>query len=374
MVGNWRQPLLLALLGTLAACGGNEAVPAGDNLAATSNAAAAAKPPLALSAAEFARIGVTFAPVESVSELPVATVPATLAPPPNARVAVAAVIPGVVTRTMVVEGDSVRAGQPLATVAAREMFTLAAGIDQAAARVAVARANDRRLGQLAREGVIAGSRADEARAALREAEAELNEQRRIVRLVNGSPNRGSYTLTAPIAGKITSATITTGSPVSEATSAYVIDAQGRYELTAQLPERLLGQVRPGMKVRVPASSGEDVRGEVTSVGTVIDPQTRSATLRARLPASAGVVSGRAVSATLYAPAADGGAIAVPAAAVTDVDGKPSVFVRTPQGAAVRTVATGDRADGRIVIRSGLRAGEQIAVAGVSELKSIAGQN
>lgn len=282
-------------------------------------------------------------------------------------------IPGVVTRTMVVEGDSVRAGQPLAIVAAREMFTLAAGIDQASARVAVARANDRRLGQLAREGVIAGSRADEARAALREAEAELNEQRRIVRLVNGSPNRGSYTLTAPISGKITAATITTGSPVSEATSAYVIDAQGRYELTAQLPERLLGQVRPGMSVRVPAASGDDVRGEVTSVASVIDPQTRSATLRARVPASAGVVSGRAVSATLYVPASDG-AIAVPAAAVTDVDGKPSVFVRTPQGAAVRTVATGDRADGMIVIRSGLRAGEQIAVAGVSELKSIAGQN
>ena len=373
MVGNWRQPLLLALLGALAACGGNDAAPADGNEAATSNAAAAGKSTLALSAAELSRIGVTFAPVESVSELPVATVPATLAPPPNARVAVAAVIPGVVTRTMVVEGDSVRAGQPLATVAAREMFTLAAGIDQASARVAVARANDRRLGQLAREGVIAGARADEARAALREAEAELNEQRRIVRLVNGSPNRGSYTLTAPIAGKITSATITTGSPVSEATSAYVIDAQGRYELTAQLPERLLGQVRPGMTVRVPSAAGDDIRGDVTSVGTVIDPQTRSATLRARIPASAGVVSGRAVSATLFAPA-PGGAIAVPAGAVIDVDGKPSVFVRTPQGAAVRTVATGDRADGRIVIRSGLRAGEQIAVAGVSELKSIAGQN
>ncbi|MFZ3484909.1 efflux RND transporter periplasmic adaptor subunit [Sphingomonas sp. 3-13AW] len=372
MIRTGRWPLLLALFGALSACGDKpeSAAPEQGNAAAS---AAASTSPLALSAADFARIGVTFAPVESVSELPIATVPATLAPPPNARVAVAAVIPGVVTRTMVVEGDSVRAGQPLATVAAREMFTLAAGIDQASARVAVARANDRRLGQLAREGVIAGSRADEARAALREVEAELNEQRRIVRLVNGSPNRGSYTLTAPISGKITSATITTGSPVSEATSAYVIDAQSRYELTAQLPERLLGQVRPGMTVRLPGNAGDGIRGEVTSVGTVLDPQTRSATLRARVPASAGVVSGRAVSATLFAPA-PAGAIAVPAAAVTDVDGKPSVFVRTPKGAAVRTVETGDRADGMIVIRAGLRAGEQIAVAGVSELKSIAGQN
>jgi len=360
---------VLAVLGLLAACGGQENATAGEDAAGVAGEGASKASPLSLSAAELARIGVEFAPVENVTELPLATVPAMLAPPPNARVAVAAVIPGVVTRTMVVEGDSVRAGQPLAVVAAREMITLASGIEQASARVAVARANDDRLGQLAQEGVIAGARADEASAALREAEAELHEQRRVVRLVNGSPRQGTYTLTAPIAGKITSALITTGSPVSEATSAYVIDAQSRYELTAQLPERLLGQVRRGMTVRLPG----DVRGEVTSVGSVLDPETRSATLRARIPASVGVVSGRALSATLFVPAAEG-AIAVPAIAVTEVDGRPSVFVRTKDGAAVRAVETGSRAEGRVVINSGLRPGEQIAVSGVSELKSVAGQD
>lgn len=359
---------LLALLAVLAACSG------GESDAGNAAGAEAAKPALAagvraLSNAEMTRLGIRFAPVESVNELPVATVPATLAPPPNARVAVAAVMPGVVTRTLVVEGDTVRKGQPLAVIAAREMFSIAAGLEKASARVAMARANDRRLGRLAREGVIAGARADEARAARQEAEAELNEQRRIVRLVNGSPASGSYTLTAPIAGRIASASIQTGSPVDETTSAYVIDAVSRYELTAQLPERLLGQVGPGIAVRLPG----DVRGVVTSVGTVLDPHTRSATLRARVPAGAGVVSGRALPATLFAPA-PAGAIAVPAGAVVEVDGKASVFVRTPQGFAVRAVRTGDQADGRIVIREGLRAGEQIATAGVSELKSIAGRD
>lgn len=359
---------LLALLGVLAACSGGEG--GAGNMAATETGKPAAPAGvLTLSAAEMTRLGIRFAPVESVDELPIAMVPATLAPPPNARVAVAAVIPGVVTRTLVVEGDTVRQGQPLAVVAAREMITLAAGIEQASARVAVARANDRRLGQLAREGVIAGARADEARAALREAEAELGERRRIVRLVNGAPASGTYTLTAPIAGKITTASIQTGSPVSETSSAYVIDAVSRYELTAQLPERLLGQIRPGMAVRLPGN----VRGEVTSVGHVLDPQTRSAILRARVPAGAGVVSGRALPATLFA-SAPAGAIAIAAGAVVDVAGKPSVFVRTAQGVAVRAVRTGDRADGRIVIREGLRAGEQIATAGMSELKSIAGQD
>lgn len=361
---------LLALAGALAACSGgaDEAGEAG-NAAAGEAAPAGPAGTMMLSAAELVRIGVRFATVEPVSELPIATVPATLAPPPNARVAVAALLPGVVTRTLVVEGDDVRRGQPLAVIAAREMVTLAAAIEQASARVAVARANDRRLSQLAREGVTAGARADEARAALREAEAELNEQRRIVRLVNGSPASGSYTLTAPIAGKITTASIATGSPVNETTSAYVIDAVSRYELTAQLPERLLGRVRPGMAVRLPG----DVRGEVTSVGATLDPQTRSATLRARVPAGAGVVSGRALSATLFAPA-PAGALAVPSDAVVALDGKPGVFVRTGGGVAARAVEVGDRADGRAVIRAGLRAGERIAVAGVSELKSIAGQD
>ncbi|WP_232492346.1 efflux RND transporter periplasmic adaptor subunit [Novosphingobium kaempferiae] len=366
MVLNRHLPLL-ALFAALSACsGGGEAE--GD-AAQREAAAAPAKGALPLSVQQMERLGIRFAPVDAATQMPVATVPATLAPPPNARVAVAAVIPGVVTRTLVVEGDTVRQGQPLAVVAAREMFTIAAGMEQASARAAMARANDRRLGQLAREGVIAGARADEARAALREAEAELNEQRRVVRLVNGAPGSGSYTLTAPIAGKVTQATIQTGSPVNEATSAYVIDAASRYELTAQVPERLLARVRPGMTVRLAG----DVRGEVTSVGSVLDPETRSATLRARVPAGAGVVSGRAVSATLLSPAPEG-TVVVPAAAVVDVDGRPAVFVRTAKGATVRPVEVGDRADGLIVVRSGLRAGEQIAVAGMSELKSIAGQD
>lgn len=366
-MSDYRLMPALALLGALAAC-----APGEDN--ARNEAAQTAPPSTAngaatLNAAELERIGVRFAPAEIAAEVPIATVPATLAPPPNARVAVAAVIPGVVTRTLVVEGDSVRQGQALAIVAARELFTLGAGIEQAAARAEFARANDRRLSQLAREGVIAGSRADEARATLREAEAELSEQRRIVRLVNGAPGKGSYTLTAPIAGKITTASIQTGSPVSESTAAYVIDAVSRYELTAQLPERLLGEVRPGMAVQLPG----DIRGEVTSVASVLDMETRSARLRARVPAGPGVVSGRALPATILAPA-PAGSLVIPAAAVVDVNGKPTVFVRNARGVAPRPVSVGSPADGRILVRSGLRAGEQIAISGVSELKAIVGQD
>jgi cobalt-zinc-cadmium efflux system membrane fusion protein len=45
------------------------------------------------------------------SEVPLADLPVTIAPPPNARVAVAATLPGTVLRTLVVEGDACRAGR-----------------------------------------------------------------------------------------------------------------------------------------------------------------------------------------------------------------------------------------------------------------------
>ncbi len=360
----YRLPLLLAVLGMVAACSGADGE-AEEATTATQPAKAATPGMLAISAAQMTRLGIRFAAVEAAGEVPVATVPATLAPPPNARVAVAAIMPGVVTRTLVVEGDSVRRGQALAVIAAREMFTIAAGIEQASARVGAARASDRRLGQLAREGVIAGARADEARAALREAEAELNEQRRIVRLVNGSPAAGSYTLTAPIAGTITRASVQTGMPVDGASAPYVIDAAGRYELTAQLPERLIGTIRPGMTVML-----DGVSGTVTSVGATVEAETRSALLRARIPAAPGLVAGRATTATLLKPA-DGTAVAVPSAAVVVIDGRPVVFVRTPAGVVRRAVTSAGAAGGRAVLTAGVKAGEQVAVAGTSELKALA---
>jgi cobalt-zinc-cadmium efflux system membrane fusion protein len=361
-----RLPALL-LLGLCSACsGGSETADSAASEAEASAAPRLVNGLIALDSGQLARTGIRFEEAKAARQVPVATLPATVAPPPNARVAVAAIIPGVVTRTLVVEGDSVRAGQPLAIVAAREMFTIAAGIDQASARVAVARANDRRLGQLAREGVIAGARAEEAHASLREAEAELNEQRRVSGLVNGSPSRGTYTLTAPIAGKVTSATVQAGSPVSEATSAYVIDAASRYELTAQLPERFIGLVRPGMTIRLDG----DISGEVTSVSTVLDPQTRSATLRARIPAAPGIVSGRATAATVLAEAPEG-AVIVPSHALVEVKGAPTVFVRTPKGVSPRSVRTGMTTGGTTIILSGIRPGEQIATTGTAELKSVA---
>lgn len=323
---------------------------------------------LIVGAAQAKQFGISMTAAAPALETSLATLPAVIAPPQNARQAVAAPLPGVVMRTMVVEGDSVRRGQPLAVVASRDVLSLSGDLSRAGARLGVAQSNARRLSQLNSEGIIAGARADEARAIAAEARADVSEKSRILRLVNGHGASGTYTLVAPIAGRVTGATIQVGSPVDGTTAPYVIDAVDRYEVQAQLPERLVGVVRPGMTIRLGA-----LQGTVTAVGSTIDPATRSAMLKAALPAGSGVVAGGATSITVFGPA-PAGAVVVPAAAVTSLDGHEVVFVTGPNGFDIRKVVTGETSDGSIVLLNGVRPGERVVTSGTSALKALAQAN
>ena len=332
----------------------------------SSEAGQAAPGVLPVDRKQAAQLGIRLAPAVTASEAPIAVIPAVIQPPANARVAVAATFPGTVLRTLVVEGDSVRRGQPLAIIASRDVLTIGADLSRANARRGVAEANAARLSLLSREGIIAGARADEANAIAAEARADVSEKSRILAMVGGHGASGSYTLTAPIAGRVTSASIQTGNPVDGTTAPYVIDATDRYEVVGQLPERLIGQVRPGMSVRLLPN----LTGRIVAVGTAIDPATRSAGLKAEIPAGPGVVAGRATSIVIVGPA-PAGAVSVPDTAVTMIDGKPVVFVTARGGFAVRAVTGGGGSDGRTVLLSGIRPGEQVVVSGTSALKALA---
>lgn len=333
------------------------------------NVSAANPPPddlLELTPAQVQGLALKFVGAADAGEYLIATLPAVIAPPPNARVAVAATFPGIVLQTLAVEGDAVRRGQPLAIIASREVLTLSADLASARARLAVASANAKRQDTLSKEGIVAGARAEEAVAALQEARAELNEKSRVLEAVNADGAKGTYTLTAPIDGAVASSKIETGAPVDGMTAAFVVDATDRYEVQAQVPERLVGKIAPGMRVAVDGT----IEAKVTSVGKAVQPGTRSAALKATIANGTGLVAGRTTMASVYAPAS-AGAVKVPRAAVAEVDGETVVFARAAGGVAVRKVATAPIRGPDVVIMSGLKAGEEVAVSNVSELKSMA---
>lgn len=323
---------------------------------------------IALTGDQITALSLRFATAEPALTEPIAALPAQIAPPPNARVAVTAQLPGIVTRIHVVEGDVVRTGQTLATVSSRDMVSLGSDLARARARLAVARASAERIGQLNREGIVAAARLDEARATLREAEIDVQERTRLVGMANGS-SAGSYALTAPIGGRISAMTIETGKALDLGAAPFVIDGAGPLQARAQLPQRLIGRVHPGMRV----IAGPGLEGQVVAVGTALDPQTRSATLTARFPASAELRSGQSLTLSVLGPAPDG-AVRVPTAAIARLGDSTLAFVRTKAGVVARPVRLGEGgsgADGAQVVLSGLKPGEQVAVSAVSELKSLA---
>lgn len=323
-----------------------------------------------LRADQIRALGVTFAVAEPTDRMQIAELPARIVPQPNARVAVAAQLPGVVTRILVVEGQDVRAGQPLATVSSRDMVSLTAELSRARSRQAVARAQAARLGQLAREGVIAPARADEAAALARQSDIDVAEQSRLIGLAHGGSGGGAgYTLSAPISGRISSMTAESGKALDTGSAPFVIDGPGALQVAAQLPERLIGTVQTGMTVRI----GAEGTGTVIAVGSTIDPATRSASVTATVPASPGVMAGRATSVVIEGPA-PAGALRVPAGAVAELDGRKIVFLAVPGGVRVQPVTVAEGGGANVVVTGGLERGARVATAGVSELKSLAGAN
>lgn len=316
------------------------------------------------------RLGIGLATARQASDLPLGTVPATLTLPPDARVAVTSPFAGTAVRVMVVPGQVVARGEVLALVHAPEAVRVGGELARAEADLRYARAQAARLDTLAREGIVAGARADEARAALGRSEASSRENRRLLAL-GGVGGDGSVALRSPIAGRVASVTIDTGAAVGGGGPApFIVENVSALTLDLQLPERLAASVRPGMRVEIrPAADAAPVAGRIVSVAPSLDPQTRSATARATLADAGELASGKSVNAVIFDAGGRVG-VGVPTTALAHGEGKDRVFVYSGGRFVARDVTVVAEASGQAFISAGLRPGETVASSGVAELKSL----
>lgn len=324
-------------------------------------------------AAPFANVETVQA--ESASAVPLGSVPATVTLPPEARVAVTSPFPGAAVRVFVIEGQDVSRGQPLALIRAAEPLRIGADLARAQSAVQLAEARSARLVQLADEGIVAQARADEARAELEQARVTVAENRRLASYAGAGPD-GTITLRSPISGRVAHVGVDAGGPIDQMNAPFVVETAGSYLLDLQVPERLAGEVRPGMaiEVSVPAGNGEmiPVRGSIISVAPSIEVQTRSIMAKARIGAAPGLVAGQNVMVVIVGQSEPGGA-AVPARAVTRIGGRDHVFVQAEGAFAPRPVTVASIAGDRAVISAGIRPGDVVAVSGVAELKAAAAE-
>lgn len=326
-----------------------------------------------LSAQQLRRLGIQTVSAEVAADVPMGTVPAAITLPPEAQVAITAPFDGAIVLLHVIQGQQVSAGQPLATVRSREPLQYGAELARAQARLGLAEASASRTRQLVDEGIIAGARADEMNAAIRVARTDVAENARILRQA-GASSAGEVTLRAPISGRVATMTAQVGGPVMATSAPFVIENSSAFTLDLQLPERLAGKVRPGMRIVVPASGAmPEIVGSIVSVGASLDPATRSIIAKARIDGAPPLVAGKSVMVVIHADGAQPG-VSVPSGAITQIDGKPHALLQTGKGFAPRAVTVAGQSGDRTILSDGLKPGDKVAVSGLSELKMLLAGN
>lgn len=137
-------------------------------------------------------------------------------------------------------------------------------------------------------------------------------------------------------------------------------------LKLELPTRLVTALRPGAMVPVVLEGGVTVNGLVEQIYPGANPILHTVTVKLALPPDAPAAPGMYASALLPEPAAAGESVSapvVPASALVYRGSLPSVFVVGANGAIeLRIVRMGDTQGDRVMILSGVSAGEKVVTA------------
>jgi membrane fusion protein, heavy metal efflux system len=214
---------------------------------------------------------------------------------------------------------------------------------------------------------------EEARAALQQQDALAAAASERVRALGGTAVMGRSRLRAPMAGFIAERAIQPGQNVASNLVAFRIGDLDALWVLLRLFERHVALVRPGdaVDIQLLSEPKQIIHGTVAHVGSVLDETTRTTDVRVEVTNESRLLRpGQAVEARIRASGPARVALAVPASAVTYVDGSPTVFVaETDTRFTARKVELGLDGGDLIELASGVREGEAVVSRSVLALKS-----
>ncbi len=296
---------------------------------------------------------------------------------------------GIISRRLYQEGTDVREGTPLFQIDPRDKQAQVQQARAALQRAQAARENAaavmQRYQPLVNDRAVSALEYDNARSALRQADASVADARA---MLDRAQLELGYTLVrAPISGRVGRAQVTEGALASAASATllttieqmepvYAVFTQSSAEV-----QHLLAQARTGavdlptltrVEVRLVLEDGSDYGpvGHLDFADQTVNPSTGSQALRATFanPARA-LLPGQFVRGRITA-GTTGNGIAVPQRAV-QIDNEEArvAVVGTDSTVQFRTVTLGGQTGSRWVIRSGLKAGERVIVDGWQKVQT-----
>ncbi len=302
--------------------------------------------------------------------------PGEIAVDPDRSARVASPVPGRISQIFFKEGSAVQKGALLATVRIPDLAKVRSAYAGASAKGASAKANATRLGELAYKGFASKQEALTAKAEADGLEAEskaLDQQLRTLGM-SAAGEGSELSLRAPISGTVISRAAVIGQPITaDETIAHIADLSEVWFL-ARVFEKDLEHIHNSAPSEVELNAFPKHRfgGTVEYIGRQIDPVARTVTARIRLANKGDVLRLGLFGIARVAIGAEqsGPVLVVPRTAVTEISGKPVVFVRHPDGDfELHDVVLGQSNLGKVQVLSGLREGENVVVDGAFTIKS-----
>lgn len=278
-------------------------------------------------------------------------------------------------------GDSVSAGQVLATLDSVELGEALNRYHQSKTKLALAQSNMERIKNLVEKKIAARKDILQAETDFKTAQTELHTDEERISLygVSTSDLKGSnhkktlLPVRSPISGTITEKHTIVGELSDPSKSLYTVADLSSVWVLVDINEKDLSKVHKGQGAIVKVGSFPDLKlkGRITYIADQVDEATR--TVKARVEVSN---PGRKLKPEMFAtvelalPADTPPVLAVPEDALQELDGKKVLFV-TENGTEFmpRNVEVGRASGGMVEVVAGLKDGERYAAKGSFLLKS-----
>jgi cobalt-zinc-cadmium efflux system membrane fusion protein len=337
--------------------------------------------------------GISTAPVKRVMRSDRVEAPGILALDEKRTARLGSLVDGLVIKAYAEVGDRVRTGQVLAEMHSHVVHDAWADYRKAVAErrrreteQTLARQNEERARRLLADKAISEQELRRAEADRVAADEQLDISRTEVRraeealehygVTNAEDPSGEsgemIPVRSPLHGVVLEKSVTQGTAVTVGTSLYVVADLTELWAVAEIDERQLPLVKSGRstELRVSAYPGETFAGRITFVGDMVNPKTRRVTVRCQVPNEGERLKPQMYASITLSAGEPREVLAVPATAIQELEGRPFVFVKAPEGPfARRDLVLGAEDEGLVEVKSGVKEGEAVATTGSFLLKS-----
>ena len=322
---------------------------------------------------------VTVAPVTKEVLRASIVLPGELAADPDRTGRISSTVAGRLEEVRLQEGATIKKGDVVAVLRVPDLGKVRGAYAAATSKAAAARANAARLKELSESRLASTQALLDARAEAESLEAEAKALGEQLSALGAGGNSGSgflLTLRSPVSGIVTRREAVVGQPVSTDQTLGTVSDLSEAWFLGRVFEKDLGRLQQGARAEVELNAypNERFEGVIELLGQQIDPVARTLTARIRIKNRGdllrlGLFGGARVDvgdAEKKDPT-----LVIPRSAVTEIAGKPTVFVRIgAETFEAHELVLGESGVGKVQVLAGMKEGEQVVTHGVFTLKSV----